>query len=47
MKTLIQILFPTGRKVTKRTNKNVARNLESLQFAKMARLGQTLVVMSR
>jgi len=47
MKTLIQVLFPNRIKVSKRRDRGLLKNLESLQFAKMGRLGQTLVVMSR
>jgi len=47
MKTLIQALFQNKRKIAKRNNKSLVGNVESSQFAKMARLGQTLVVMSR
>ncbi len=47
MKTLIQALFSNKKKIAKRNNKSLIGNLESSQFAKMARLGQTLVVMSR
>ncbi|MBI2310550.1 hypothetical protein HYU90_01830 [Candidatus Collierbacteria bacterium] len=47
MKTLIQTLFPNRTKVSKRRNRGLLKNLESWQFYKMAKLGQTLVVMSR
>jgi len=47
MKTLIQALFSNKKKTVKRNNKSLIGNIESGQFAKMARLGQTLVVMSR
>ncbi len=47
MRTLIQVLFPNRTKVSKRRNRSLLKNFESWQFYKMAKLGQTLVVMSR
>ena len=47
MKTLIRALFPKLRRVAKRENRALGSSLSAGQLIKMARLGQTLVVMSR
>lgn len=47
MKTLIQTLFSGKRIAVKRNKRNSSSSLVSGQFAKMARLGQQLVVMSK
>ena len=47
MKTLIRVLFPNKGRVTKRNKRAFSGSLETGQLVKMARLGQTLVVMSR
>ncbi|HLE49687.1 MAG TPA: hypothetical protein VI791_00900 [Patescibacteria group bacterium] len=47
MKTLIRALFSNKRKAVKRLSRALSGSLEANQLIKMARLGQTLVVMSR
>lgn len=47
MKTLIRVLFSKKKKGVKRMNRAFIGTIEANQFAKMGRLGQTLVVMSR
>lgn len=47
MKTLIKALFSKRKKNARRMNRAFVGAIETSQFAKMGRLGQTLVVMSR
>ncbi len=47
MKTLIRVLFSNKRRAAKRISRALSGSLEANQLVKMARLGQTLVVMSR
>ena len=47
MKTLIRALFSKKKRNVKRMNRAFIGTIEASQFEKMARLGQTLVVMSR
>lgn len=47
MKTLIRVLFPNRGRGAKRNKRAFSGGLEASQLVKMARLGQTLVVMSR
>ena len=47
MKTLIRALFLNRKKNAKRNNRAFSGSTEASQLVKMARLGQTLVVMSR